>query len=270
MENWTPRDIDLETPNVARMYDYYLGGKDNFETDREAARQMLQAAPFTPILAHANRGFLGRATRCLVAAGVRQFLDIGTGLPTRNNVHQVAQAAAPGSRVVYLDNDPVVVTHGRALVGGDAATLVQEHDLRKPESILGDQRIREFLDFDRPIGLMLLSVLHCLPDSEGAYESVAVLLEALAPGSHVVISHTTGNDDLTATARAIYSNTSTGMTHRSAEQLLGFFEGCVLLEPGLVALDAWRPDFETPAITSGRDYYLCGVGRKDAAGVGSM
>jgi hypothetical protein len=257
---WVPRDIDLVTPNVARMYDFYLGGKDNYAVDREAAAMILQAAPFTPVLAYANRAFLRRATRCLAAAGIRQFLDIGTGLPTRNNVHEVV---APGSRVVYLDNDPVVVAHGQALIGGANATLVLEHDLRKPEEILGDPAIRGFLDFDEPIGLMLLSVLHCLTDEEGVHESVATLLDALAPGSHLVISHITGDDELTANSVAVYNTANTAMTHRPPEQLLRFFEGCTLLEPGLVQLDEWRPDADTEIIGEGGDYYRCGVGRKD-------
>ncbi|MFC5753237.1 SAM-dependent methyltransferase [Actinomadura rugatobispora] len=261
IEGWVPRDIDLVTPNVARMYDFYLGGKDNYEVDREAAAQILRVAPFTPVLAYANRAFLRRATRCLAAAGISQFLDIGTGLPTRNNVHEVAREVAPGSRVVYLDNDPVVVTHGQALISGANGTLVLEHDLRKPEAILGDPAIRGFLDFEKPIGLMLLSVLHCLTDEEGAFASVATLLDALAPGSHVVVSHITGDDDLTANSVAVYNSANTDMTHRTREQLLRFFDGCALLDPGLVRLDQWRPDAGTETIGQGGDYFQCGVGR---------
>ena len=260
---WVPRDIDRVTPNVARMYDFYLGGKDNYEVDREAAARILEYAPFTPKLAAANRSFLRRATRYLVEAGIRQFLDIGTGLPTRNNVHEVAQRSAPDARVVYLDNDPVVVAHGQALVGRTDATLVLEHDLRKPHAILDDPAIGGFLDLDRPVGLMLLAVLHCLTDEEGVYEAVATLLDALAPGSHVVISHITGDDELTANSTAVYNSANTGMIHRSPEQLLRFFEGCTLLEPGLVRLDEWRPDAETEPIREGADYFRCGVGRKD-------
>ncbi|MFD0690013.1 cytochrome P450 [Actinomadura fibrosa] len=264
-DGWTPRTIDLRTPNVARMYDYYLGGKDNYQADRDAAAEILRIAPFTPRLAHANRAFLRRATRCLVEAGVRQFLDIGTGLPTRNNVHEVAHALAPGARVVYVDNDPVVAAHGRALISGVGGALVLEHDLRDPRAILDDPAIRQALDFDRPVGLMLLSVLHCLTDEEGPHEAVATLLDALAPGSHVVVSHITGDDDLTASSTAVYDAASTGMTHRGRDQLLRFFDGCTLLDPGLVYLDEWRPDADTAPIGPGGEYYLCGVARKDAA-----
>jgi hypothetical protein len=263
VDDRVPYEIDPMTPNVARMYDYYLGGKDNYEVDRAAAEKIFRIAPFTSVLARANRGFLTRATRCLAASGIRQFLDIGTGLPTQGNVHEVARSLIPDSRVVYLDNDPVVVVHGQALIGTDDATVVLQHDLKDPETILGDPMIRDVIDFDEPVGLLLVSVLHCLRDDEGVDESVAALRDALAPGSHIVISHITGDDEVTQNAQAIYSKASTGMTHRTRERLLDFFGGYTLLEPGLVRLDEWQPDAKTETITAGGGYYLCGVGRKD-------
>ena len=261
-DGWLPRGIDVVKPNVARMYDYYLGGKDNYAADRAAAAKILEAAPFTPVLARENRRFLRRATRYLVSTGIRQFLDIGTGLPTQANVHEVARLMAADSRVAYVDNDPVVVAHGRALTATDASTLVLEHDLRDVGALLADPALRTVIDLGEPVGLMMLSVLHCLHDDDGPYEAVAALRDALAPGSHLVISHITGDDELTANSTAVYSDANTGMIHRSRRRLLGFFDGWTPLEPGLVRLDEWRPDEMTPSIGAGGGYYLCGVGRR--------
>jgi hypothetical protein len=261
-DGWTPREVDMQVPNVARMYDYYLGGKDNYAADREAAEKILARAPFTPVLARHNRAFLQRAARHLAAAGVRQFLDVGTGLPTQGNVHEVVRELVPDARVAYLDVDPVVVAHGRALTATDDRTIVLEHDLRNVEAILADPVLRETIDFGEPVGLMLLAVLHCLSDEEDPYGSVAALRDALPPGSHVVISHITGDDAVTENSTEVYGHANTGMTHRSRERQLRFFDGWTLLEPGLVRLDEWRPDPATGTIGAGGDYFLCGVGAK--------
>ncbi|GAA3224864.1 SAM-dependent methyltransferase [Actinocorallia longicatena] len=273
--------IGSTTPNVARMYDFYLGGKDHFAADREAARRVLELAPFTPLLAAQNRGFLRRSVRLLSSRGVRQFLDLGAGLPTRGNVHEVARDADPGARVVYLDCDPVVVAHGRALLtSGDGLVEMTDVDMRDPERILGDAVVRRVIDFERPVGLLMNSVLHCLTDDEDPYGIVATLLEALVPGSYLAISHTTGNDGLTSAVGAIYDNATTGMTYRSPEKIEKFFTGTELLDPGVVPLAAWRPDL-VPVPRGGAErrarekaaagkwdldrYYLCGVGRKPSA-----
>jgi hypothetical protein len=257
--------VDVSTPNVARMYDYYLGGKDNYAADREAAEKILQMAPFTPSLAHQNRRFLTRSVQHIARRGVSQFIDVGAGLPTQGNVHEVALGVNPAAKVAYVDNDSVVVAHGRALLAGGDNTIVVRSDLRRPAEILADPQIGALIDFDQPVGLLLLSVLHCLNAADRPYEAVAALREALAPGSHLVISHITGQDELTAKSATVYSNASTGMTHRTHDEILGFFEGFTLLDPGLVRLNQWRPDVATPVVPQlGDGYYLCGVGRKDA------
>jgi len=259
-----PRGVDISVPNVARMYDFYLGGKDNYASDREAARQVLRIAPFTPALAWQNRAFMARAVRYLAGAGVTQFLDIGTGLPTQRNVHEIAQDSAPGARVVYVDNDPVVVVHGRALLGVTGNTTVVERDMRRPAEIIDDPQVRQLIDFAEPVGLLMVSALHCLSEADEPYRVVATLRDALAPGSHLVVSHVTGNDEITSGASAIYDKTSAGMNHRGRDEILRFFTGFEILDPGLVRLDEWRPDGALPLIsTAGRDYFYCGVGRKE-------
>jgi cytochrome P450 len=252
------------------MYDFYLGGKDNFAADREAAERVLEIAPFTPNLAQRNRAFLRRAVRFLASHGVRQFLDIGAGLPTQGNVHEIAHSVDPGARVVYTDNDPVVIAHGRALLASeDGQVVVVSADLRRPELLLADPDIGRGIDFDQPVGLLMNSVLHCLTEDEDPYGAVARLREMLAPGSHLVISHTTGDDRLTSAAAEVYREATTRMVHRSREQIERFFEGMELLDPGVVPLADWRPE-PTPdrSDLDGADpdenldrYYLCGVGR---------
>ncbi|MGI8332375.1 SAM-dependent methyltransferase [Actinomadura scrupuli] len=263
-ESNRPR-IDVTVPNVARMYDYYLGGKDNFAADREAAAKVLEVAPFAPRLARQNRGFMARAVRYLAGIGITQFLDIGAGLPTQGNVHEVARQILPGARVVYLDNDPVVVTHGRALLGVDQSTVVLERDLRESAGLLDDPKIRELIRPGEPVGLLLVAVLHCLDADDEPYRVMTDLRKSLPPGSHVVISHITGDDEVTANSSTVYRKASTALTHRTPEEILGFFDGFGLLEPGLVSLDRWRPDdTSAPAPVTASGYFLCGVGRKES------
>ena len=271
--------IDVSTPNVARMYDYYLGGKDNYAADRAAAEKVLAVAPEASALALLNRAFLGRAVRFLAESGIRQFLDVGTGLPTQYNVHQVAQQVNPSTRVVYVDNDPVVVTHGRALLVTDAATAMISGDLRRPEELIGDPRVRELLDLDEPVAVLLVSVLHCLTADDDPWAVVVRIREALAPGSYLVLSHITAGDRAEAAEQGaqVYrkEGATTSMTLRSRDQIEAFFEGFELVEPGLVALSDWRPDPPAPdsppaegmsaAVTADQKlptWFLCGVGRK--------
>ncbi|MEU7913384.1 SAM-dependent methyltransferase [Microbispora bryophytorum] len=263
-----PPGIDAGIPNPARMYNYFLGGKDNFAADREAAERVMQVAPEAPALARRNRAFLRRAVRHLVAeAGIRQFVDIGTGLPTEGSVHEVAHEMDPGVRVAYVDNDPVVLAHSRALLSGTAAaTVTVQGDLRRPEEILADPELRSLIDLAEPVAILLVAVVHFLSDDDKPAELVARLRESVAPGSHLVLTHVT-DEERAGAARdgaAVYRRASSGITLRSREQIHELFDGFQLIEPGLVPLDDWRPDDENPLARRARrhlpTWFLCGVG----------
>ncbi|GAA3205986.1 SAM-dependent methyltransferase [Nonomuraea helvata] len=262
-----PAGVDPTVPSVARMYDYLLGGKDNFAADREAAARIIQLSPNAKEVAQADRAFLGRAVRAVAESGIRQFLDIGTGLPTQENVHQVAGRVSPGSRVVYVDNDPIVLVHARALLAETADTIVVEGDMRDPKAILGHPQITRHLDFERPVAVLLVAVLHFVPDDDQAQSIVSSIREALPAGSHLIISHvTTGELDNEAVGegREVYSKTRAGnVTPRTREQIAGFFEGLQMLEPGLVSTTDWRAeDVLDPSLAGpGGADILCGVGR---------
>ncbi|MGW3347390.1 SAM-dependent methyltransferase [Nonomuraea rubra] len=234
------RQFDHQKPHPARMYDYMLGGKDNFAVDRQAIDQLAELIPEAVPLARANRAFLQRAVRYVARAGVDQFLDLGSGLPTQGSAHEVA----PEARVVYVDHDPVVAAHATALLrhSPGRARFVQA-DLLDPEDVLA--RAGEFLDLDRPIAVLLVSILHFLPDSAGPQRAVAVLRERLAPGGFLVITHATtmGGLEDEERARGVYrGSTSGGGTDRSPGQIRAFFGGWPLEPPGLVQATDWRPD----------------------------
>ncbi len=244
-----PWGVDTATPNVARMYDYFLGGKDNFAADRDAAEQLMAAMPEIPAIARSNREFLGRAVTFLTAdAGIRQFLDIGTGLPTQDNVHTVAQRIAPDVRVAYVDNDPVVCSHGHALLARAGEASMVEADLRKPEEILGHPAIRNMIDFGKPLALLCTGTLHFLPDDLEPRRIVASLRDAMVPGSYLVISHATredtrtGDEEKAALTATVYSRASAQLLLRPPGEVLRFFDGFDLLEPGLVRISQWRPE----------------------------
>lgn len=234
------------TPNPARVYDALLGGKDNYAVDRDVADRLAAAKPALLANVRANRRFLGRAARYLAGqAGVRQFLDLGTGLPNQDNTHEVAQRTAPNSRIVYVDNDPVVLAHARALLtstpGG--ATDYLDEDIRNPEVILA--RAAATLDFSKPIAVMLLGVLYMIPDSDRPYDIVATVMDAMVPGSYLVISHPASDVDAEAAAEAARqydASLPTTQTNRTREQVKRFFGGLELLDPGVVQLNRWRPD----------------------------
>lgn len=243
-----PAEIDTSSPHSARMYDYWLGGKDHFAADREAAEAVLAAAPATRIAVRENRAFIGRAVRYLVAeAGIRQFLDIGTGLPTANNVHDVAQAVEPSARVVYADNDPLVLAHARALLTSSAEgrTAYIHADLRDPAAILSAPAVREVLDFDQPVALMMAAVLHFISDEFKPAAIVATLLDALAPGSYLAATHVTGEHIPAQAATATRSYQSSGVqlhVRDSAEFGALAFSGLTLVPPGVVLVSEWRPE----------------------------
>jgi S-adenosyl methyltransferase len=243
-------EIDTSKPHPARMYDYFLGGKNNFAVDRETAENALRSWGTVRTAARENRAFLGRAVRFLVAeAGIRQFLDIGTGLPSGDNVHEVAQRLAPESRIVYVDNDPIVLAHARALLTSDprGATAYIQADLRQPEKILRDRATREVLDFDKPIALMLVAILHFLVDEDRPAEIVSTLLDALPAGSYLVSSHVTPEHDPEG-VHGLESTYRQGGVPAQARTVADFeriaFAGLDPVDPGVVLVSDWRPDRE--------------------------
>jgi len=260
-----PSRIDTSTAHSARIYNYWLGGKDNFPADREAAEAAMAANPGIVADVRANRAFLARAVRYLVAeAGVRQFLDIGTGLPTAENTHEVAQAVAPESRIVYVDNDPIVLTHARALLSStpEGAAAFLDADLREPELIL--KSAARTLDLGQPVALMLLIILHLIPDAEHPERIVTRLMSALPAGSYLVLSHPARDVQPAAMAEMIrrVNERMRGAvaTLRTRDEVARFFGGLTMIEPGVVQPQQWRPDpaSETPAEVTA----WCGVALK--------
>jgi hypothetical protein len=263
-----PREIDTSRPHSARVYDYMIGGKNHFEADREAARKVLDALPTGNIGPRENRGFLSRAVRYLTAeAGVRQFLDIGTGLPTTNNVHEVAQRVTPAAHIVYVDNDPLVLVHARALLTSspEGRTAYIEEDLRNPEAILGHPVTREVLDFGQPVGLILAGVLHFVVDEDKPAEIVATLVGALPSGSYLVASHISPEHSQQGTTAAQQSMRSSGisMQTRESDQFARLaFAGLDLVPPGVLLVSEWRPDQTGPRPTPAEVGVYGGVARK--------
>jgi SAM-dependent methyltransferase len=265
-----PAGVDPSRPNVARTYDYFLGGKDNFAADREAGDQILRQSPEVRSTLRANRAFLGRVVRFLAGeAGITQFIDLGTGLPTQENVHQVAQTASPAARVVYVDNDAVVLAHARALLGRDTNTTVTGADLRKPAEVLTDPGLLGLIDLAQPTAVLMIAVLHFVGHDDDAPSIVAQYRDALAPGSYLAMSlgTTDGVDPAKiADAQRVYRSSTAQLTYRSRAQIEQLFDGFELVEPGLVRLPQWRPDsgHTARAEQKGSRWMLGGVGRKKA------
>ena len=238
-------NLDTSVAHSARVYDYWLGGKDNFAADREAGDKVIAIRPAIRSDVQENRSFLRRAVRFLAAdAGIRQFLDIGTGLPSAGNTHEVAQAAAPESRVVYVDNDPMVLAHARALLTGRPGTTAYlSADLRAPGGILRDAA--DTLDFSRPVAVMLVAILHHITDAEDPAGIIATLMAAVPPGSYLVVSHPAADvqaDAVAKVATQYNEHVVTGQTRRTREQVADFFDGLELLPPGVVETPQWRPE----------------------------
>jgi hypothetical protein len=265
-EAWTAAQIDTNVAHPARMYDYYLGGHDNYEVDREAAEAFLAILPDGRAIARANRAFLGRAVRFLAGEGIRQFLDIGTGLPGPGNTGQVAQSVAPDASIVYVDNDPIVITHARALLDNADAdrTTVVFADLRDPDSILNHPAVRTVLDFNRPVAVLLVGVLHFIRDSEDPCGLVDKLKGSMAPGSYLAITHATADFDpeRATMAASRYERASAPLVPRSRPEVDALFSGMEYVEPGLVQLPQWRPEAEVP-LNADRIWVYGAVGRKD-------
>ena len=268
-ENDLPK-IDTTVPHPARMYDYWLGGKDNFAVDREAAEWSVAASAGGMHRARetvrANRAFLGRAVRYLAGqAGIRQFLDIGTGLPAADNTHEVAQREAPQARIVYVDNDPVVLSHARALLTStpEGATDYLDANLRDTGTIL--RQAAATLDFGQPLALMLLAVLQFIPDADDPYQIVARLLGAVPSGSYLVISHPTGDlrpGDATEFQNRYNQSGRARACLRSKAEVSRFFDGVALLDPGVVRADQWRPNIARTGRAASTNPLYCGVGKK--------
>ncbi|MFB4196200.1 SAM-dependent methyltransferase [Streptomyces carpaticus] len=263
---WAPQGIDLSVPSVSRMYDFYLGGSHNFEADRIAARAAIEAFPGLPKIMQTNRAFMRRAVRHARAAGVTQFLDIGSGIPTFGAVHEIAREGGGDARVVYVDNDPIAVAHSRAVLDGQEGTGVVAADFRDPEAILGSEPVRRLIDFGRPVAVLLVALLHFVDDSDEPAAALARLREVLAPGSLLVISHASTDTGPRTAAQGsriseVYRRGGATLVLRSRAEVLRFFDGFELLEPGLVAPPDWRPeepvDEDDPVVYSG----LVGVGR---------
>jgi len=240
-----PDTFDTSVAHIARVYDYWLGGKDNFAADRAAGEQAISAFPNIVLSARSNRAFLARAVRFLAGeAGIRQFLDIGTGIPSASNTHEVAQSVAPESRIVYVDNDPIVLTHARALLTSDpaGATDYVQADLRDPQQILASAA--RVLDFGRPVALMLMAILQHLGDADDPYQVVATLMAALPPGSYLALSHPAKDIDAAAMAKmadALNQMMAEKVTFRDRPAVGRFFDGLELVEPGMVQASKWRP-----------------------------
>jgi S-adenosyl methyltransferase len=267
--DWAPEGIDIERPSAARIYDYWLGGSHNFLADQDVARAMIAVDPNIRAIMRANRAFLGRAVRYLAReAGISQFLDIGSGIPTEQNVHEVAQEAAPGSRIVYVDNDEVAVAHSRLMLEGNPDATVIQADLREPDKILADPETQLLIDFTRPVALLLLAVLHFVPDGAKPAQILATLRDAVSPGSYLVICHACRDvrPDTADNATAVYnSRVAANLRVRTRDEITALFDGFSLVEPGLVWIPEWRPDSPADVPENPEQFWaLVGVARRDA------
>ena len=264
--DWVPPGVDTGKANIARVYDYWLGGSHNFRADQDAARAMIAMEPNVRTIMRANRAFLGRAVRFLAGqAGIGQFLDIGSGIPTEQNVHEVAHDVAPGTRVMYVDNDNVAVAHSRLILEGNPNVAVIQADLREPDKILADPATEMLIDFTQPVAVLLAAVLHFVPDSDDPAKIIGTLRAAMAPGSYLAISHACldTDPDFAATRESAYRSRVAGqLSMRTSEEIAGLFEGFTVVDPGVVWLPLWRPgpDDDVPQDPD-RYWARAGVGR---------
>ncbi|MCX4473023.1 SAM-dependent methyltransferase [Micromonospora sp. NBC_01655] len=265
-QEWAPPGIDTSVPHSARMYDWWIGGKDNFAADRAMGAMFEQVIPGMRMMARENRNFMERAVRHLATqAGIRQFLDIGTGLPTSPNVHEIAQGINPDTNVVYVDSDPIVLVHARALLvsGEHGRTSYIDADVREPEKILTDTDLLATLDLDRPVGLLMIATLMLVADEDDPWNKARALMDALPSGSYVAITHPGQDFNPEALAAATAAATQGGMTlvPRTRADVARFFADWELVEPGVVPVMTWRPDGDPPADPNAA-YYWAGIARK--------
>lgn len=262
--SWVPEGIDLETPSVSRMYDYYLGGFHNFAPDRALADRVIAAAPNVPAVAVANRAFLRRAVTHLVELGIRQFLDVGSGIPTVGNVHEIAQGLAPEARVVYVDLDPIAVAHSNAILAGNPNAGMVMGDLRRPEEVLADPVVTRLLDFEQPTAVLMVAVLHFIQDTDLAMRSVKAFRTAAGSGGYLVLSHIAddvGPGDVADRVKTLYRQTTAAVATRTHAEVTAMFEGCTLLPPGVVLADEWQPGTAAPIEDPQRSPVWSGIGR---------
>jgi len=260
-----PAGVEVRKPHAARVYDYALGGKDNYAADRALIDKLTGVIPDTPLAARENRAFLGRAVHFLAEAGIRQFLDIGTGLPTQGNVHEVAHEVAPDTRVVYVDYDPIVIAHSRELLSGVDNAIVIQADVRQPDEIIGNPKVRRLIDFDQPVAVLLVGLLHLVADGDDPAAIVARFRAAMTSGSYLAVCHITGDyqrPEAVAQWTEVFGGMAEPMVPRTHEQIGRYFDGMELVDPGLVKAWEWHPD-EPGAIPSPRTgWLLAGVARK--------
>jgi hypothetical protein len=252
-EDWVPPDIDLSKPNVARIYDYYLGGAHNLAIDREFAKRAIAVMPDVPSLSWLNRLFLRRAVRYCVERGVRQFLDIGSGIPTEGHTHEIAQTIAPGARVVYVDNEAVAVAHSELILRDNPDATVVRADARRPDDVLDAPATRELLDFDQPIAILMLALIHFVPDDGGPIGLIGRYRDAVAPGSHLIMSTVTADRHPGEMDRfaELYRNGSTPLIPRGKAEFTALFAGWDLVEPGVSPLAEWHPAEDDPPLPGG-------------------
>lgn len=265
-EGFSAEQIDTSRPHPARMYDYYLGGQDNYEVDRTAAERVIELLPDIKLAARENRSFMHRATRVVVGRGVRQIIDVGTGIPTSPNTHEVARALAPDVRIAYVDNDPIVSAYAGAKLTNEGNAGFVLADLRDPEALLRHPAVADLIDFDQPVALLLVAILHFIEDGEDPAGIVKTLTEALPRGSYLVLSHATHDFHdarQLAAVRDVYKNATATLTLRPRDQVAAYFDGFELLEPGLVQPPFWAPEAPVPndPVLRGLGFY-CGVGVK--------
>jgi hypothetical protein len=270
LPDWAPEGIDLTKPSAARMYDYYLGGAHNFGIDREVARKALELIPDGALLMQANRAFLHRAVRYLISQGIHQFIDIGSGIPTEGNVHETVDQALPDGegRVLYVDRDPVAIVHSELILGdGHPNVKVLQADLRQPDDILNSAQRRAVIDLSRPVAVLMVAVLHFVPDSDRPKGLIRRFRDAVVPGSYLVVSHGTAENQSRQTAEVarLYKSSANPATLRSRAQVGELFQGWELIEPGVVWVQDWHPDWpDTLLLDPATDPWAAAVGRKPA------
>jgi hypothetical protein len=261
--SWAPEDVDLERPNAARVYDYLLGGMANFAKDRDFADRLTAIAPEAAKIARTNRAFLRRAVKYCLDNGIRQFLDIGSGIPTAGNVHEIAQRIEPSAKVVYVDIEPVAVAHTELMLAGNEHAGVVRGNLVEPDALLSSDPVRRLLDFDEPVAVLMVAVLHFLDDDTGPHAAVARYVDAMAPGSYLVLSHIAAEDtDEQSQARNLYQKDAVPILGRTRDQLGAFLTGTEIIEPGVVWTPQWHPEAYDDVAEPERSKGYAAVGRK--------